>query len=138
LFPTARISNAAFVLTEAPIEIPNPDALSPFRCDYQGVAGIVTDLAGQKLKVKQFKVIISFPDKTEQTAQINPLNDQFYEAGSWALKVADKPNKLVYGIQLVNSQNRPISDKIEVKFSGTCDTNVILVNFKQTKPVELP
>ncbi len=138
LFPTAKPqSNQPFVLDDkTPLAGPNPDFTRG--CNYQGVVGLVLDLGKKPLPGTKYKVNIIMPDGKLIQTSYTPQNNTLYANGSFVADLGDKPLKATYSLQVVNNAGKPISDVISLSFEGTCETNVIFVNFNQVKPTDLP
>ncbi len=100
-------------------------------CAYEGLAGQVFGLTGGD-PVTGIQVNVSAPTGFNQTT-VSGSNPQFGQAG-WQVQVDAKPNNVTYTIELRNAQGVPISDKLNVTFPGTCDRNLAIVNFVQTRP----
>lgn len=138
VFPTVKPqSNQPFILQDGyPTAGPNPDFTRG--CNYLGLAGVVFDLNKQTLRSNRYKVNITTPDKKTIQVFSNPQNDKLYTSGSWVAQLDDKLSKGTFVVQLVNSANKSLSDKISVNFEGDCEQNVIYLNFVQVKTADLP
>jgi hypothetical protein len=107
-------------------------------CNYQGVVGIVNDLSRKPLPGTKYKVNITGPDKKVIQASYTPQNNTLYAPGSFVAELGDKPAKATYTVQVVNNAGKALSDTIPITFNGTCEGNVIYINFNQVKPADLP
>lgn len=52
----------------------------------------------------------------------------------WLVKVGSSPFRGRYEVELRNKDGVAISPKVTVDFTGQCESNLILVNFFQTRP----
>jgi hypothetical protein len=100
-------------------------------CNYQGIAGQVFGQNGSD-PLPGIQVNVTSPTGFNQTT-VSGSNPQFGQAG-WQVQVDAKPNNLTYTIELRNPQGVPLSDKVNITFSGACNGNLALINFVQTRP----
>jgi hypothetical protein len=64
------------------------------------------------------------------TSNSNPA----FGPGGWQIQTGVQPTSEAFTVELTNPQGIPLSPKVKVNFSGSCDQNLALINFFQTRP----
>lgn len=70
------------------------------------------------------------PTAREATSGSNTL----YGDGGFEVQLANGINTQIYIVQLFTSLGTPVSEQIQVTFPGTCEGNLALLTFQQTRP----
>ena len=129
--------------SDAPTEPPSP---FPFRlrnaqvaftenfantagCQWEGFGGAVFDLGGQPLNGITIHV---FGDDVDLYSSSG--TNTLYGQGGWEIQIANEINTNIYYIELQSQGGTIISDTVQVTFPGSCDGNLAIVNFEQTRP----
>ncbi len=97
-------------------------------CDWQSIAGTVSDLANKPIKGLAIRVAGSNGNIDEVHYSGTEL--RFGESG-FEVFLGAKPRVDQYTIQLLGRTGTPISDTITIETRDSCDENVVLVNFVQ-------
>jgi hypothetical protein len=98
-------------------------------CNWQGVAGLVTDQTGAHLQ--GIEVHVS-GDGFAEIAALSGTNPG-YGASGWEVMLASAPNTGRYQVSLWSSTTQ-ISPVVTIVFPGSCQQNLALINFVQTRP----
>jgi len=99
-------------------------------CAFQGVGGQVFDMNNQPLL--NITVHVSSANGFNQTA-VTGSNPQYGPAG-WQIQTDVRPSASQFIVELRTQQGVPLSPQVQVGFPGTCDRNLAIINFFQTRP----
>jgi hypothetical protein len=102
------------------------------RCDFQYIAGNVFDLL--KEPALGLTVSVTGPGLPAGGATASSGSNVNYAASGWEVKVSSFLNTNTYTVQLLDTSGTPLSQAFEVRFTGTCSNNLVLVRFDQIKP----
>lgn len=127
--PPPSPSPFLFALQLAPAFEPNRNASG---CAWQGIAGQVIDLEGNNFENQIQITVIGGGLPAEIFA--NNGSNTLYGTGGFELQVANSINTQTYFVQLKTSLGTPISDVVQVPFSGACESNLAVLTFRQTRP----
>lgn len=100
-------------------------------CAWQGIGGQVLDLNGNAYG-NQLSITVVGGGLPSQISATNGTNS-LYGAGGYELQLANGINTQTYLVQLVTSFGTPVSDVIQVTFPGTCEGNLALITFQQSR-----
>lgn len=100
-------------------------------CNWMGIGGRVLDVNGFDLTTRQFQVRV-FGNGIEEVRNTGSFTT-FYGLTGWEVQVADAPANLTYLVRLETPQGTQISPDIQVTFPGTCEQNLAVVTFLQTR-----
>ncbi len=112
-----------------PVLTPNTDAVTA--CAFQGIRGLVYDMNGNPLAGLQIAVT---NDSGFNQNTVTGSNPALFGQGGWQVQLGTAPNNLTYSVELRSNEGVPLSDKVKVTFPNSCDKNLALVNFAQTRP----
>ncbi|GAB5491119.1 MAG: hypothetical protein Phog2KO_13340 [Phototrophicaceae bacterium] len=127
--PPPSPSPFLFALQVPPSFEPNRNASG---CAWQGIGGQVLDLEGNAYG-NQLQISViggGLPAEIFATNGANTL----YGAGGFELQVANSINTQTYFVQLKTTLGTPVSDVIQVPFTGVCEGNLAVLTFQQTRP----
>lgn len=99
-------------------------------CNFQGIGGQVFDMNNQPLL--NITVRVSSSTGFNQTA-VTGSNPQYGAAG-WQIQTDVRPSASQFVVELRTQQGVPLSPQVQVGFPGTCDRNLAIINFFQTRP----
>jgi hypothetical protein len=100
-------------------------------CDWQGIAGQVFDLNGQPFSNLQVHV---FGGENTDLYTISGSNTLYGQGSGWEIPVGSVINNLTYFVELRSPEGTPISPTVQITFPGSCQGNLAIVNFVQTRP----
>lgn len=127
--PTPTLSPYPFIVQPGTPLLRENFAYTEVGCDWQGIAGQAVTTRGEPVIDVEVRVVgDDFPD----TATTTGANTTYGPAG-WELVLSDAPNDDRYAVALW-AGDRQISPTVEVAFPGTCQQNLAIVNFVQTRP----
>ncbi len=101
---------------------------TPEGCDWQSIAGTVSDLSNQP--IKGLAVRVSGSNGNVDEIDYSGTKPRFGESG-FEIFLGVKPREDQYTIQLLGRTGAPISDAISIETKASCDQNVVIVNFVQ-------
>jgi hypothetical protein len=99
-------------------------------CSFQGVGGQVFGTNGEPL----FNLQIAVTSGAGFSTTVSSGSNARYGESGWLAQVDAAANAQTYTVELRNSQGVALSPKVTVSFSGSCDQNLALINFLQTRP----
>ena len=147
LTPTVTLTDTpAASVTPAGTDTPEPSPF-PFRlrnnqvaftsnfantagCQWQGFGGAVFDLSGAPLNGIRVHV---YDGQTVELYSASGTNT-LYGPGGWEMQIATGINAQTYFIELMAVDGTVISPTVQVTFPGSCEGNLAVVNFEQTRP----
>jgi len=102
-------------------------------CQWQGIGGQVFGLDGQPVPVDRGYVVrvVDQANTLERTAVIG--SNTLYGSAGFEIPVASQPNTQLYFVVLETRLGTAISDRFQVQFTGTCNSNLARVNFRQQR-----
>ncbi|MEP7287525.1 MAG: hypothetical protein ABI947_17340 [Chloroflexota bacterium] len=101
---------------------------SPDACNWQSIAGSVTDLAGKPIKGLAIRVTGSNGNIDE--VHYTGTEPRFGESG-FEVFLGAIPRQDQYTVQLLGRTGAPVSDTVTVQTHTGCNENVVIVNFVQ-------
>lgn len=105
-----------------------------FECNWAGIGGTVVD-ANNSDVIGTVVVLRGFLDgKTVEQQNLSGINKEYGQSG-FEFVLGNAPiasNKTLY-VQLVDLNNIPLSDKVELTTSADCAKNLIIVRFKKSR-----
>lgn len=131
--PTLTEIPYPFKLRESPPRIVQNFANSA-GCNWQGIGGQVlsfdgSDYRNSNLVVRAFK---SSSEALDRTAKIG--SNTLYGNTGWEIALETGITDDVYFVQLETINGSKISPTYQIKFPASCDQNVAVLNFIQTRP----
>jgi hypothetical protein len=99
-------------------------------CQWQGFGGAAFDLSGAPLNGIRVHIYDGQAVELYTASGTNTL----YGPGGWEMQVATTINAQTYFIELQASDGTIISPTVQVTFPGSCEGNLAVVNFEQTRP----
>lgn len=103
-------------------------------CNWAGIGGTVDDENGSPV-IGMVVVLRGFLDGSSVEQQnLSGINKEYGSSG-FEFVIGDAPiasNKTLY-VQLVDLNNIPLSDKIEITTSAECSKNLVLIRFKKNR-----
>jgi hypothetical protein len=120
LFPFVAANNGA-------VFVPNANDQG---CDWSSIAGSVTDLAGAPLDGYGIRITGEGLDETVFTGSA-----QTFGPGGFELFLNGAPQVSTYTIQLLSPQEVPLSEEYTFTTRATCEENVAVVSFLQTREI---
>jgi len=120
LFPFVAANNGA-------VYVPNGNDQG---CDWSSIAGSVTDLLGAPLDGYGVRITGENLDETVFTGTA-----QTFGPGGFELFLNGAPQVGTYTIQLLSPQEVPLSEEYTITTRATCEENVAVVSFLQTRAI---
>lgn len=99
-------------------------------CQWQGFGGAVFDLGGRPFNGVRVHV---YDGQTVDLYTASGSNT-LYGQGGWEIQVATGINDRTYFVELQSAEGTVISPTVQVTFPGSCDGNLAVVTFEQTRP----
>lgn len=103
-------------------------------CNWAGIGGTVDDESGSPV-IGMVVVLRGFLDGNSVEQQnLSGINKEYGSSG-FEFVIGNAPiasNKTLY-VQLVDLNNIPLSDKIEITTSADCSKNLVLIRFKKNR-----
>lgn len=99
-------------------------------CDWQGIGGAAFDLSGVALNGIRVHVYNSQTVDLYTATGTNTL----YGPGGWEMQVSTGISTQTYFVQLEAVDGTAVSPPVQVSFPGSCDGNLAMVVFEQTRP----
>lgn len=98
-------------------------------CNWQGIAGQITTDRAEPVAGVQIRV------RGSTLAEISTLSgtNLAYGPSGWEIQVSTTPNTALYYVDLWVA-GQQVSETVSIVFSGTCQQNLAMVNFIQTRP----
>lgn len=106
--------------------------LNASACAWQGIGGQVLDINGDPYPTQLRVSVIGGGLPTALTALSG--TNTLYGAGGYEVQLANSINTQTYFVQLETELGTVVSEQIQVTFPGTCEGNLALVTFQQTRP----
>ncbi|MEO1287938.1 MAG: hypothetical protein AAFV93_09220 [Chloroflexota bacterium] len=100
-------------------------------CAFQGIAGQILNATGDGATPLNVEIVISGGGIQEQTAQAN--TNTLYGAGGYEIQVDTAVSAQTYFVQIRSPLGTTLSEIIAVTFPGTCEGNLAIVTFQQTR-----
>lgn len=124
----------SFALQGAPTGLKSEVFKSATGCTWQGVAGVIVDMQGQHLTNIGIVLKGSYDGKTISTQSISGTHTEYGDSGyEFQLGTSPIDSNGLLSIQLVDQAGLPLSEQVIFDTYGTCDKNLVLINFKQVK-----
>ncbi|MEO1645869.1 MAG: hypothetical protein AAFR67_11820 [Chloroflexota bacterium] len=100
-------------------------------CTWQGIGGQILDLNGNAYSNPLTIRVVGggLPAAREATSGSNTL----YGNGGYEVQLANGINTQTYFVQVFTSLGTPVTEQVQVTFSGTCEGNLALLTFQQTR-----
>jgi hypothetical protein len=124
--PVPTDSLYPFVLIDV-IYMPNPNSDG---CNWASIAGTVT-AAGQPLN--GYRVRVTSATDSEFDESVFSGSTSTFGAGGFELPLGGAPQAGEYLLRLFDPAGAPVSAEYPIATQATCDTNVTLVNFVETR-----
>jgi hypothetical protein len=83
--------------------------------------------------IQGLTIAVTGPGGFNQSAQTGSAPASYGTAG-FLVQIGQAPIAGTYTVELRTDKGVPLSPKVKVAFPGTCDKNLALVNFFQTRP----
>lgn len=99
-------------------------------CQWQGFGGAAFDLSGAPLNGIRVHIYDGRAVDLYTASGTNTL----YGPGGWEMQVATGINAQTYFVELQAADGTIVSPTVQVTFPGSCDGNLAVVNFEQTRP----
>jgi hypothetical protein len=127
--PTSQYTLSPFPFTVDPIRYTSNTGTDG--CNWQSVAGSVTDLQGKPIKGLAIRVTGSNGniDEVHYTGTEPRYGDSGFEVFLGAIPRVDQ-----YTVQLLGRTGSPISDTVTIESHTGCKENVVIVHFVQNHP----
>jgi hypothetical protein len=100
-------------------------------CDWLGVAGQVFDSEGDPLSGLRVHV---WGEMVNEAVLSGSSPD--FGAGGWVVKLAEATRVGRYSVQLLSSDDSPLSEVLTFETRDSCDANLVVVNFAQNQPID--
>ena len=98
-------------------------------CSWQGIAGQVVDQSGDPVIGVQIRVLHTAGNPQYTISGTNSA----YGPSGWEIGLGTQPAASTYTVQLWSANQGEMSPSVEIRFTGTCDQNLALVNFVRTR-----
>lgn len=99
-------------------------------CQWQGFGGAAFDLSGAPLNGIRVHI---YDGQTVDLYTASGTNT-LYGPGGWEMQVATGINAQTYFVELQSATGTIVSPTVQVTFPGSCEGNLAVVNFEQTRP----
>jgi len=136
--PTSTAPTSTPTITPAPFPFEIQDiAIRPDladSCTFQGFGGNVFDLVGEP--IAGLRIVVTggtLPAGGNATTSDSNPN---YGPGGWEVSVATAPIAAEYSIEIQASDGTPLSQRLTQRFSGSCAGNLVLIQFRQIRPID--
>lgn len=127
---TPKAPFSAISVTQVASTLIHPE----FECNWAGIGGTVVDANNSPI-IGTVVVLRGFLDGSSVEQQnLSGINKEYGPSG-FEFVIGSAPiasNKTLY-VQLVDLNNIPLSDKVEITTSTDCAKNLILIRFKMTR-----
>jgi len=127
---TPKAPFSAISVTQVASTLIHPE----FECNWAGIGGTVVD-ANNSDVIGTVVVLRGFLDgKTVEQQNLSGINKEYGQSG-FEFVLGNAPiasNKTLY-VQLVDLNNIPLSDKVEITTSADCAKNLVLIRFKMSR-----
>jgi hypothetical protein len=127
---TPKAPFTAISVTQVESTIMHPE----FACNWAGIGGTVVDASNSPV-IGTVIVLRGFLDGSSVEQQnLSGINKEYGPSG-FEFVIGNAPiasNKTLY-VQLVDLNNIPLSDKVELTTSADCAKNLVLVRFKMNR-----
>ena len=127
---TPKAPFSAISVTQVASTLIHPE----FECNWAGIGGTVVD-ANNSDVIGTVVVLRGFLDgKTVEQQNLSGINKEYGQSG-FEFVLGNAPiasNKTLY-VQLVDLNNIPLSDKVEITTSADCAKNLVLIRFKMRR-----
>jgi hypothetical protein len=99
-------------------------------CSFQGVAGQVYDMANGPA----LNLTVKVTSVSGFTGSAPTGSNQSFGASGWQVQTGAQPTNESFQVQVMSNTGVPLSPPVTVTFPGSCDQNLGLINFFQTRP----
>lgn len=124
----------SFALQGSPASLKSSVFKPSTGCDWQGVAGLVIDMQSKPLVNIGVVLKGTYDGKTISTQTISGTHTEYGVSGyEFQLGTTPLASTGLLSIQLVDQAGLPMSEQVIFDTYGTCDKNLILINFKQAR-----
>jgi hypothetical protein len=124
----------SFALQGSPMGIKSEVFKPDTGCTWQGVAGVIVDMQGQHLTNIGVALKGTYNGKTISTQSISGTHTEYGDSGyEFQLGTGTIESNGLLSIQLIDQAGLPLSEEVIFDTYGTCDKNLVLINFKQVK-----
>jgi len=103
-------------------------------CQWMGVGGQVVSLDGKPITAIKVQLGGILNDKEVNLTSLSGTSLQYGPAG-FEFTLSERPvesNKTLW-VRLLSDNDRPLSDRVFFNTYGSCDRNLVVINFKQIK-----
>ncbi len=104
-------------------------------CQWQGFGGAVFDLTGQPFPGLRIHVYGNNSGANTDLYTASGTNSLYGQGSGWELAVENTISTNTYYIELQSQEGTAISPAVPVTFPGSCQGNVAVINFEQTRPL---
>ena len=101
-------------------------------CQFQAIGGNVTGMDGLEYS-RQLQVLVVGP--TIERERVTGSSTQYGPVSGWEVPIGTQPLAGEFVVRLESLAGTQLSPDIRVQFPGTCEQNVAIVPFVQTKPI---
>ena len=123
-----------FSLQGAPVALNVDDLIPGTRCNWQGVAGQVVDIQGQPMVNYGILLKGTYNNKLINTTMLSGTHTEYGESGfGFQLGTTPVQSDGLLSVQMVDQAGLPMSDQVIFSTYGSCDKNLVLINFKQIR-----
>ena len=134
---TASPSPYLFILREPAAFVRN--FANSAQCAWQGMGGQVVNLEGTPF-VGNLQIHV-YNNQFDRTVPVG--SNSFYgtagpngETSGWEVQVTSAIDTQLYFVQLETQNGTLVSDTVQVQFPSSCEGNVAIINFLQTRPIQ--
>ena len=127
--PTPTLSPYPFMVQPGTPLLRDNFASAEAGCDWQGIAGQAVTARGEPVMDVEVRIA---GDDFRETARVTGSNTAYGPSG-WELVVGDAPTGGRYRVALWGGDQQ-VSPIVEIAFTGSCQQNLAIVNFVQTRP----
>jgi hypothetical protein len=124
-----------FAIEGKPVGMANTTFHPSLDCNWQGVAGKITDIQGKGISNITIVLTGYYNGKPVEQSSISGVAANFYGDGGYeiVLEIGSAPVASTgqLTIQLKDSSYVPLSPEITFDTYGECDKNLVLINFQQ-------
>ncbi len=128
--PTNTLSAYPFVIQQG-TPILRDNFANAAGCNWQGAAGQVVNERGEPV----IGIVVRVTEVGVRELSTITGTNTFYGPSGWEVPVANAPNTSRYRIELL-SGGVQVSPTVEIVFPGSCQQNLALINYIQTRPIQ--
>jgi len=125
---TASESPFFFEVVSGPVFQQNTNSAG---CAFQAIGGSMLGLDGLELG-RQFQIRVIGPDVDR--VRLTGSDTRYGQLSGWEVPVANGLTTAEYIVRVESLGGTPLLQDVRVRFPGTCEQNIAIITFRQTRP----